>query len=271
MEVSLQVLAKGEEEPDKKQNATEVVLRVTPEQLTQIFDSLSLGSSLGSTSRVSFSNAPTPAAITHVVLHCGPQNFIPYRPRPQFSVAQLLQQKLWQPLGKEDQKSGYVYIYWNPGNFGYVKIGYTSFTVEKRLNEWNRGRCGHGAEKYSDEKFTCRRVPHVRRVEALMFAELRDYRLRELSCPCRTKHEEWFHVSPIHAAEVREKIENFVLKEARYETRVGGRFLHQNVSDADVAELCRPLELAKPVSPNAQKALKSARQKRVSERLRRKS
>ncbi|KAI4114771.1 MAG: hypothetical protein LQ338_007955, partial [Usnochroma carphineum] len=43
---------------------------------------------------------------------------------------------------KEITHEGLIYVYWFPGNFGHIKIGLTTKTVEERLHQWER-KCGH--------------------------------------------------------------------------------------------------------------------------------
>lgn len=187
-------------------------------------------------------------------LHCGPQKFQQWRPNSRLTVPQLIRQTLEKQIGERSQDSGYVYIYWNPGNFGYVKIGFTAATtVEERLSQW-RNTCNHGVEEYTGS-IGRQHVPHVYRIECLVLAELRDFRLKELNCPCgRKEHQEWCNTGPQHVAKVRQKWENFMLEQERYESRVGGQFLRHTVSDEEFDRLCRPLPIEKPVSPNTKKA-----------------
>lgn len=204
-----------------------------------------------------------------VSLHRWPQNFQHWRPNSTLTVPQLIRQTLEKPVGERSRSSGYVYIYWNPGNFGYVKIGFTTLAVEKRLSQWEQSKCNHDVEEYVGA-ITRQYVPHVYRVESLIFAELRDFRLKELNCPCgKSEHQEWFKVTPQHVAKVRQKWENFMLEQERYETRTGGRLLRSTVSEDELDRLCRPLNMEekKPL-PSAEKALRGVRR---SSRLRKKS
>ena len=100
-------------------------------------------------------------------------------------------------LSKRDiAKDGFIYIYWFPVNFGHIKIGMTTRSSEERLREW-KNLCGHEPElvypKSPDDR---QRVPHVFRVEAIVQAELRQSRRKEVRCNgCNKAHEEWFEKS----------------------------------------------------------------------------
>ena len=206
-----------------------------------------------------------------VPLARGTPYFQQWRPNSDLTVPQLIRQVLEQPLGKGTgyQNPGYVYIYWNPGKFGYVKIGHTTRTTEERLSEWNRGNCGHDAEEYKDITLPCQRVPHVHRVERLVLAELRDFRLKELNCPCGAKeHQEWFDILVSHAVKVRRKWEDFMLQREHYEPKAGGEFLQNTVSKDELDKLCQPLEIEKPPPPPKAERLSRQHGLRRSERLR---
>ncbi|PMD36114.1 DUF1766-domain-containing protein [Hyaloscypha variabilis F] len=114
----------------------------------------------------------------------------------------LIQSKLKLPLDNDDQQDGYVYLYEVPGNSGFVKLGYTTRSVEVRHQEW---------------EFDCNRVPralypipsssaipvrYARRVETLCHAELDHRRIRIYCKGCLKQHIEWFEISPAEAIAV---------------------------------------------------------------------
>ncbi|KAL8664868.1 MAG: hypothetical protein Q9202_002730 [Teloschistes flavicans] len=96
----------------------------------------------------------------------------------------------------QDQKSGFIYIYWYEGNFGHVKIGATTRTPEERLQQWKK-KCGHEAKLIFPEIEEDRElIPHVFRVEKIIQAQLRNCRRKEVECrKCKTCHMEWFENS----------------------------------------------------------------------------
>jgi len=128
------------------------------------------------------------------------QEFQPYQPKCEkhISVSALIRKKLMNPLTSIELKSGFIYMYWFPGNFGYLKIGYTTVDSTKRLKRW-QAQCKHTAEGL-DELYE---VPHASRVEKLIHAELKDVRRREVNCQgCFKNHREWFRISARHAKNV---------------------------------------------------------------------
>lgn len=104
---------------------------------------------------------------------------------------------------KRDFKTGSVYIYSRRSSPGYVKIGWTSKSVDVRLAEWSE--CGYTPI----ELFRVTGVPYAQRVETLTHHELIKEWRREQPCQgCRMKkqkqirHQEWFEVSHERAIEV---------------------------------------------------------------------
>lgn len=125
-------------------------------------------------------------------------------PDPNSSYARV-KSEMTKVLGPADLSSGYVYAYEVQGNSGYVKIGYTTRSVEERHEEW---------------KFDCNRVPKVlypmpsgtiavvsnaRRVEAICHAELGHRRITIDCRGCLKRHLEWFEVSAAEAIAVIQK------------------------------------------------------------------
>ena len=199
------------------------------------------------------------------------QNFIKLFNNPRISVSKLIQETLEKPLGKLDQKSGFVYIYYQPGSFGNIKIGFTADTVKKRLKQWSTGNCSHKIAECDHQGYTCEYVPHVYRLERLVFAELRDYRLKELNCKCQKKHIEWLSVSSVHAAKVRQKYQDFLLEQPRYDTGVGGRLRRDSLTQQEFEALCEPLHLPQVPPVSRQKPTRTSPAQRRSQRLSRQS
>lgn len=122
------------------------------------------------------------------------------------SVATALYNTMTKQLDQRDLKSGQLYIYNFPGNFGHVKIGITSRTPEERMKEWEK-KCGHKPDLIyplsSDDR---RQVAHIYRLEALVHAELREYRRIEIRCGrCKKSHIEWFERPASHVMAVAKK------------------------------------------------------------------
>ncbi|KAF4268044.1 hypothetical protein CNMCM8812_001973 [Aspergillus fumigatus] len=128
------------------------------------------------------------------------QKFAPYVPKAcaGLSVSEALEKLLLKPLMKSEiERVGSVYVYWQPGNFGHLKIGFSN-DISKRVKEWS-AKCRKPMEVYfpkrgSDEEHL--QVSHVCRVEKLVHTELKNYRRIEEKCPgCGGNHIEWFEVS----------------------------------------------------------------------------
>ena len=155
-----------------------------------------------------------------------------------------------QPLKYPSQSLNYpgqglIYMYWVPGNFGFVKIGKTSGeSTERRLKEW-RESCGHALEEYTrGETGLALQLPHAHRVERLVHTELKDYRIREDRCEnmkCGRAHIEWFYVPQDHALMVIEKWSSWI--KTRPYIEVNGIWrLKEPISVDDI--LCKPIELS---------------------------
>lgn len=117
----------------------------------------------------------------------------------------LLQSEITKRLDYEDQRDGYIYMYEVEGNKGFVKIGYTTQTREKRHEEW-RYSCNRDPKVlYPTSPDSSMKIPNARRVEALCHAEL-DHRRTRIYCRgCLKQHIEWFEINPAEAIGVIQK------------------------------------------------------------------
>ncbi|KAK4071117.1 hypothetical protein Purlil1_13512 [Purpureocillium lilacinum] len=116
---------------------------------------------------------------------------------PQYARVKRL---IIKPLNSNNPSgSGYVYAYTVQGNPQYVKIGYTTDTVEERLKEWEFDCNRAPTVLYPMASDTVARVSNVRRVEALCHAELSHRRVRIDCKGCLKPHLEWFKVSAADA------------------------------------------------------------------------
>ncbi|KAL9610495.1 MAG: hypothetical protein Q9167_004804 [Letrouitia subvulpina] len=130
------------------------------------------------------------------------------------TTEEIVKEQVKKPLTKRDEQvEGEVYIYWVLGNFGLVKIGWTQKSVDSRLNGWYK-KCGHLPWRIFPTKYVTKPIPHAKRVEMLIHAELNGVRRRETSCDkCGRSHVEWFEVSHAKAVAVAEKWTAWMLKE----------------------------------------------------------
>jgi T5orf172 domain len=155
------------------------------------------------------------------------QDFKPYitKDSARLSVSEAIEKLLLEPIKKktEIERVGIVYVYWQPGNFGHLKIGYSQ-DFHSRMKAWN-SRCKKAMEVYfpqrgSDEENL--RVSHVCRVEKLVHMELKNLRRIEKNCPgCGKDHHEWFEVSRDLAIAVVRKWMAW-MRESPYEKRSSG-------------------------------------------------
>src|SRR5262249_14102686 len=118
------------------------------------------------------------------------QEFLPYQPYgfKSLSLQGAIRKVLETPLAYPELDSKYLYIYWSPGNFGYVKIGVTD-NVPDRLRGWEN-QCKHDIREHfqqaSGERII---VKHAYRVEKLVHTELKEVRFQEINCKgCLGRH-----------------------------------------------------------------------------------
>ena len=190
-----------------------------------------------------------------------------------------LRKVLLQDLTERDRKGGWIYVYWFEGGFGLVKIGLTTIGIKKRLQQW-KAQCLKqpklGFPSSSDEYI---KVPNVYRVEALVHAELKDRRRKELDCPgCGKTHIEWFEEPWPHAVEVIKRWSNWMRtqpyeqveghgRSGRAETRTTKWQLSEHAR-SELDKLCTPL-FRKPIVYHERSKNPSPRQPSVTARLRR--
>lgn len=165
------------------------------------------------------------------------------------SASELIREWLEKPLSQADSKAeGNIYMYWHPGNFGYVKIG-KSINTKKRLQDWQR-QCKMEVEQVTNsEKVENFEVRHPHRVERLIHAELKEYRHEEPECPgCHRSHNEWFYVNANLALRVVEKWS----EQSLYE----GKFLRESLTKAEIEKLCELTTVTTPekVKPRRKRA-----------------
>jgi len=177
------------------------------------------------------------------------------------SISEMLRDVLTRPLTKRELNAGCIYMYWFPGNFGYLKIGKTNGYAGNRLEQWHR-QCKHIVESV-DTKLGA--VAHVFRVEALVHAELKDVRYREVNCRgCGKSHIEWFRETIQHARRVFDKWAGW-MKTEPYAYVAGehgtGWKLKQDIGQEEIEKLCQPLERL-VIAPKGTPAASSRRRPR---------
>ncbi|EXJ78895.1 hypothetical protein A1O3_08395 [Capronia epimyces CBS 606.96] len=151
------------------------------------------------------------------------------------SASELIRQTLMKPLTEKDlTRTGSIYVFWHPGNFGYVKIG-RSADIKERLNQWRR-QCKYVLEPHTptpdDPTEDELQAHHPHRIETLIQAELKEHRLLGPPCKgCKHQHSEWFEVSSSYALQVAKKWTS------RSTSLYKGRYLY--IEPAEIDRLCQ--------------------------------
>ncbi|RHZ64679.1 hypothetical protein CDV55_106928 [Aspergillus turcosus] len=178
------------------------------------------------------------------------QKFIPYvtKASVRLSVSEALEKLLVKPLMKSEiERVGSLYVYWQPGNFGHLKIGYSKNEISKRVKEWS-SKCRKPMEVYfpkrgSDEEHL--QVSHICRVEKLVHTELKNCRRIEEMCPvCNGNHIEWFEVSRQLAIAVVRKWMAWMRTSPYEERSCGGKteWVLKDEQRRKIKELSQPLQ-----------------------------
>ncbi|KIW12809.1 hypothetical protein PV08_07996 [Exophiala spinifera] len=120
--------------------------------------------------------------------------------------------KLLDPLEKRDFETGSLYIFARDSSPGYVKIGWTADTVQKRLDRWSES-CGYTPNLL----FEVNCVPYAQRAETLTHHELINEWRWEKCCPrCQKPHIEWFETTRERAEQVLRNWADFMIKAEPY-------------------------------------------------------
>jgi hypothetical protein len=134
---------------------------------------------------------------------------------------------------RRDFRTGSVYIYSRKSSPGYVKIGWTSVSVDGRLEKWSE--CGYTPI----ELFRVTGVPYAQRVETLTHYELIKEWRREQPCKgCwikkheQVRHQEWFEVSQERAIQVVSTWAELFKKSNPYERNGSLKTEWKNIVDA---------------------------------------
>ena len=96
-----------------------------------------------SSTKVSFTTYTAIASVSKDKTPSLLPGFIPYTPTPvsDADIVRDLKELITRPLSSKDLESGFIYIFWDQGSFGMVKIGRTN-NLERRLEEWRCFRSG---------------------------------------------------------------------------------------------------------------------------------
>jgi hypothetical protein len=164
-------------------------------------------------------------------------NFLPYKSAPvtDAKIAKDLEKAMKKNLTDYDLKHGHIYMFWDIGNFGMVKIGRTN-NLDRRMNEWSKCKQTHSYHTSTHQAS----VAHVQRIERLIHIELINSR-RKLPCStCRDveMHTEWFNVTKQRAQQVSQKWQDWMLKEPYAKDAEGNWVLRPDMLDT-IPELCK--------------------------------
>ncbi|MCJ1384722.1 hypothetical protein MMC17_007840 [Xylographa soralifera] len=170
------------------------------------------------------------------------RQFVPWQPPKikKVDVKTALLASIIHPLQKQGDISGYLYVYSTVGDFGARKIGVTAKDdIQERMNGW-RKQCKRRINliyPLGDEKVS---IPHVYRLEKLVHAELKEYRVVENECGCGVKrHKEWFNAKDGHIKNVVRRWTEW-LQKAPYEKIARQWVLKKEFQELD--EICTPYE-----------------------------
>jgi hypothetical protein len=154
-------------------------------------------------------------------------------PTSEDTVAWRLCEDLNERYPKHDFRTGSVYIYSRKSSPGFVKIGWTSRSVDDRLATWSE--CGYTPM----ELFRVTGVPYAQRVETLTHYELIKEWRREQPCKgCwikkheQVRHQEWFEVSQEKAIQVVSTWAELFKKSNPYERNGSLKTEWRNIVDA---------------------------------------
>lgn len=171
------------------------------------------------------------------------------------------------PLTRRQCKAGYLYVYWNKATFGIYKIGFTTLDVDERLKGWE-SQCKHTAQKLYQSPFE---VKNVERLEKLVHAELKEFRVKEYGCHgCLGNHDEWF--KDVDFEVIRESIAFWTkwIMEEPYE-EVKGKWLLKEDAKKGLPQLCNMLSVLKAKERKAKSITITARRHNLRPRFARSS
>lgn len=169
--------------------------------------------------------------------------FLPFLPKwlKDISVETALRNIVVRDLSTTDLKSGYIYIFWFPGQLGHVKIGRAKNPTE-RLKQWNEQCKRIHNFHISSYKSDLQEVAHVSRVERLIQVELKNKRKHSKCDGCGKDHQEWFEVSEREAVAVFQKWRDWIVQEPYELDRDTKTWRIKPDVKAHIGEVCIPLE-----------------------------
>jgi hypothetical protein len=214
--------------------------------------------------------APSPARAEPLNSATAPSSspdFAPYLPKSSNSldVSGALREIITKPLGPQALKSGFIYVFWEQGKFGKVKIGRTK-DLASRLTQWNTS-CGRIHAYHPSSERDLIEIPHVSRVERLMHIELKDHRMQRYCERCNKTHIEWFQVEETLALQVFLKWKCWIEQEPYAVNSESGEWELRPEMEDSLAAVCQPvvLDKAEQTAPFLRAVKKGKRVSRPSE------
>ncbi|KAL8920654.1 MAG: hypothetical protein Q9208_006136 [Pyrenodesmia sp. 3 TL-2023] len=152
------------------------------------------------------------------------RTFVPYdaRAKSQIDTSDFVRGAIERNLTPRETSTGYIYIYWFPGNFGHLKLRCTTRTVDIRLREFER-QCGHKTHlAFPVAEEDQQLIPHVHRVENILNAQLRNCRRKEIRCHgCGKCHQEWLEEAEQEAIDAVRRWSDWMRKDPYEEVSPG--------------------------------------------------
>lgn len=167
---------------------------------------------------------------------------ISYQPKwtKNMAVSDVLFEIIAEPLKPTDLKPGFIYMFWEPGNFGKIKIGRTN-NLERRLKEWNDSCKREHAYLPAISRGELAEIAHVSRIERLMHAELKEYRRAAYCSSCGRNHREWFEVNDSTVMGVFRKWRDWIVQRPYELNDQTQKWMLRREKMATVAEVCMPV------------------------------
>lgn len=140
-------------------------------------------------------------------------------------------------------REGLIYAFTlpSPAYAGKCKIGYSRHPAE-RIEKWGGHWNLEPETIFEDNDKTP--IPHVSRLETLIYAELRDFRKQIPCCGnCEGSHIEWVATSPAHVNAVIKKWTKWMRDDPPFEEKDGIWKLKEAVPEKKIEEMCEPLPI----------------------------
>ncbi|KAF9893333.1 hypothetical protein FE257_011765 [Aspergillus nanangensis] len=153
------------------------------------------------------------SCLTNIKKGCDYSSFIVVDQKPPNYI-----KKIRTALRLKSPLEGHVYVYEVQGNPEFVKVGYTSKTVQERI-ETIGFRCNRKVKEiYPVTMDRDNKIKSPELVEALCHAQLRNSQVTINCDACLGKHYEWFRVSPTEAIDAIQKWSSWMKKVAATST-----------------------------------------------------